>query len=459
MGEPTTLFGERAEDRRERLSKLMAAVGQKHGPGSTGGALLDAAAAVENKQTEVFYHEGSPELEEVRKLLAGSSLARARRRLAEEKAERTRSFSSASLVENRSEEPPGPRAFPGGLERISKFAGGLKSEQSLVADSRPISQCDFSSDGRMFATCGFSGLVSLWDVPSLTETATSRAVLKPPHNQAGSRCQAVAFSPLKGGPLLAAMSDGTSLLWDIPAPASSASPKENNSSDSTWKPRLKLEGHEQRVNRAKFIPGCGGRFVVTSSHDHTWRLWDLSAGGKEVLCQEGHNSAVYGLSVHSDGSLLCSTDLSGGCWLWDIRLGRTITNQGLPGHADQVLACDFDRWGSNLATGSHDNTVRIFDLRKMRCSTTLQAHAKPLSDLAFDRVGGRFLVTSSHDKTLKIWNPRGNSERPAWSCVQSLLGHEEKVMGCAVAPLENGGTTCLIGSVCFGRTLKLWSCT
>lgn len=69
-----------------------------------------------------------------------------------------------------------------------------------------------------------------------------------------------------------------------------------------------LKGHEDTVNFVEFHPM--GSHVASSSHDHSWRLWDIETQ-KELLIQEGHAGAVYPLSFHQDGSLLASGDLQG----------------------------------------------------------------------------------------------------------------------------------------------------
>jgi U4/U6 small nuclear ribonucleoprotein PRP4 len=51
--------------------------------------------------------------------------------------------------------------------------------------------------------------------------------------------------------------------------------------------------------------------------------------------------------------------------LWDIRTGKSILP--LQGHAKAILCMDFSPNGYTLATGSEDNTVRVWDLRGKKC--------------------------------------------------------------------------------------------
>ena len=43
-------------------------------------------------------------------------------------------------------------------------------------------------------------------------------------------------------------------------------------------------------------------FALTSSFDHSWRLWDLEVQD-EVLHQEGHSNPVYDIAFQQDGAL------------------------------------------------------------------------------------------------------------------------------------------------------------
>lgn len=157
-------------------------------------------------------------------------------------------------------------------------------------------------------------------------------------------------------------------------------------------------------------------------------------------------SATYGIRIHPDGSLVCSTDLGGIARLWDLRMGRCIIP--LQGHNDQILSCDFNPYGYQLATCSDDNTVRIWDLRKKKCLTTVLAHNKTISEVQYDK-SGKFFITSSYDATLKIFSANN------FQCKKVLVGHEARIMGSDICPVERNGQV-WIGSVASDRTFKLW---
>jgi len=116
-----------------------------------------------------------------------------------------------------------------------------------------------------------------------------------------------------------------------------------------------------------------------------------------------------------------------------------------------VLSCDFSKSGHLLATASDDNMVRMFDLRKRKCLTQILAHQKTISEVEFDRVSGRFLMTASYDKNLKLWCTETGR------CAKVLVGHEQRVMGAALCPVLGGNSSeHWVASVAFDRTFKLW---
>ena len=56
-----------------------------------------------------------------------------------------------------------------------------------------------------------------------------------------------------------------------------------------------------------------------------------------------------------------------------------------------------------MATGSDDNTVKIWDLRKRGAVHTILAHNKLVSDIKFEEEG-RMMVTCGYDCKIKLWS-------------------------------------------------------
>ena len=96
MREPVTLFGERAEDRRDRLRSVLAALDARdggeleEGDDARGEDEDETMGGAGKRQREVFYTEGTSALLEARIEVAEFSLPRAARRNGGERAARAR---------------------------------------------------------------------------------------------------------------------------------------------------------------------------------------------------------------------------------------------------------------------------------------------------------------------------------------------------------------------------------
>lgn len=99
-------------------------------------------------QTETFYTEGSEALKTSRLQLAEWSLARAAKRLA----------AARALTADGDAQGAKRATDAAALRRIATVA----QQSSEIGDDRPISGCAFSPDGGALATCGWGGMVSVW---------------------------------------------------------------------------------------------------------------------------------------------------------------------------------------------------------------------------------------------------------------------------------------------------------
>jgi pre-mRNA-processing factor 19 len=90
--------------------------------------------------------------------------------------------------------------------------------------------------------------------------------------------------------------------------------------------------------------------------------------------------------------------------------------------------------GKDLAlTGGADKTVQVFDLSSEKTLKTLKGHTKVVNHVEF--VGGEtsMLISSSADKTVKVWQATSGEEND-WALGHNYTGHKGEIAGFAVHP-------------------------
>ncbi|KAJ2949310.1 hypothetical protein O0L34_g6263 [Tuta absoluta] len=431
LGEPVCLFGEGPAERRVRLRDLLSYLGED----AINKKLEEEEARIErDKRHEgTWYHEGPAELRDARLWIARYSLPRAKRRLnaAREELKQAGSVRAAAKQESQ------------------RRSAAMSIYCSQIGDTRPISFCRFSNDSKMLITASWSGLSKVWSVPDCVPLQTLKGhtcnvscaafhpnAVMPPHFQDmvnESKEEKDVPQPMETNDeksevctMASCAYDGSVHLW-------------NFVSDS---PIASLEGHSpSRVGRLAFHPS--GRFLGCSVFDSSWRLWDLETG-TEVLHQEGHAKPVYSIAFQCDGSLAVTGGMDAFGRVWDLRTGRCVML--LDGHLGPILGVDCAPAGHQLATAAADHQAKIWDLRSRKSLYTIPSHTHLLSDIRYQRSHGHFLLTSSYDKTVKLWS------NPAWHPLRTLSGHDNKVMSADIS-YDNK----YIATSSYDRTFKLWA--
>src|SRR5262249_30285003 len=75
----------------------------------------------------------------------------------------------------------------------------------------------------------------------------------------------------------------------------------------------------------------------------------------------------------------------------------------LKGHTRGVHAVAYSPDGLRLASGSQDNTLKVWDAGSGQDLLTLEGHTDWVSDVAYSPDGSR-IASGSSDRTLKVWD-------------------------------------------------------
>ncbi len=74
-----------------------------------------------------------------------------------------------------------------------------------------------------------------------------------------------------------------------------------------------------------------------------------------------------------------------------------------------------------LASGSYDNSIKIWNIETGQLIRTLQGHSDYVVSLSLIEASG-FLASASWDETIKIWN------YDTGECIITITGHTNKVV-------------------------------
>lgn len=185
--------------------------------------------------------------------------------------------------------------------------------------------------------------------------------------------------------------------------------------------------HTDKVTAVKAVD----RVLLSGSHDHSVKMHDVEtlAGLGEL---KGHTGQVLAVDANADTVVSCGRD--GSVRVWDTRAGGGRAVGVLNGHDAAVGCLQMGRRGAGdsspvVATGSEDETARVWDLRMFSCVHTLRGHADWIRQVAFDT---RTVVTASCDCTLRLW------DLASGECRGVLTGHTGSVDAFAFASSSSG---------------------
>ncbi|MEH1871403.1 serine/threonine-protein kinase [Nostoc sp.] len=303
------------------------------------------------------------------------------------------------------------------LHTLTGHSGTLSSVNTLA----------ISPDSKTLASGSDDKKIKLWDLNSQNVIASLSG-----HTQA---VKSVTFSP--DGQILATASDDKTIkLWQV----------------ETLEEISTLLGHAHAVKSVAFSPD--GQILASGSWDKKIKLWDVNTG-REICTITGHQLQVNSVAFSPQGQLLASASFDRTIRLWRIPALESSQTEPqnrpcysllstLSGHAWAVLTVAFSPDGQILATGSDDNTIKLWEVNTGQLICTLVGHSWSVVAVAFT-ADGETLLSASCDKTVKLWRVSTAEE------IVTLSGHVDSVSAVAVSKV-----TQLIASGSRDKTIKLW---
>lgn len=172
---------------------------------------------------------------------------------------------------------------------------------------------------------------------------------------------------------------------------------------------------------------------------------DKGAPPNVAVTFKGHKDAVYAVAFSPDGKYLATGSFDNSLKLWDAATASEIrTFAGPQGHTKQVLTVAFSPDGMSIASGGADNTVKVWDVPSTSPLRNL-AHSDALNGLALS-VDGTKLATAGKDGTVILWGA-GDFKQ-----LFKTAGHQGPAT--SVAFSANGQ---LLASSGADRTVRFWN--
>jgi telomerase protein component 1 len=246
----------------------------------------------------------------------------------------------------------------------------------------------------------------------------------------------------------------------------------------------KVKAHNAQIKRIKF--SHFGNFLVTASEDGSVKVMEISTGLskiKEVCTLKDSTKSINALAINKHNTLITGSE---DCLILvytrvfeNIQSSKksdenlnifdddyddsevpmetnalentVITNKpkfALDTHKSPVTACSFNTNGDKFASASKNGQIIIWSINQLVSNVTElisipNAHSDWITDIQFSNTSD-FILTSSNDFTLKIWNSIDGKQR------QHLTGHTSNIKSCA---FQYG---CAV-SCAYDGSVKVWS--
>ena len=300
-------------------------------------------------------------------------------------------------------------------------------KQGVFLDGHGSIECLALSNDRSHVVFGSNdGTILYWDVGT-------GEVVESPCEKYGFPVRSVAYS-FNGKRVVCGHSDGTVRILEV---ASGRIEKE-------------LCGHQSLVLSVAF--SNNGRYIASTSFDKANRLWDAETGDCIHTWKEGQEvkaRVVSWLLVSfspDDKNILFAWE--NGFRIWDVETGNLVIQSKQQHDNSEVICVTLSHDGRLVATGSKDNTIRLWDARNGEAVLVpFIGHTSSVYSIAFSP-DDLAIVSGSEDCTVRVWDvSTGQTTMGPWR------GHTGWVE--LVAFSHDG--KCIYSLSSFDKTIRMWS--
>jgi WD40 repeat protein len=245
------------------------------------------------------------------------------------------------------------------------------------AHDRALAALTLSPDGRILASAGWDGIVSLRDAGTGKIIRTLRRKVGAIAGLVLTPCRSYA---------VCGFANGTASVYDC--------------HDGSLVNSFDL--YAAQVKAVALSPD--GRILASAGGDSTLRLWEVR-NGSLITGLEGLTTTASCLVFAPDAQMLFAGGWDGRLRLWSVPEGRLLAD--LPGHTSTIVCCAVTPDGTQLVTGSNDTTAAIWSLPGLNRLTTIAGSKSEVSAVAIAPAGDLFAAGDSDAAIRLFWLPCG----------------------------------------------------
>ncbi|CAO3596050.1 unnamed protein product [Absidia cylindrospora] len=171
-----------------------------------------------------------------------------------------------------------------------------------------------------------------------------------------------------------------------------------------------------------------GKYFATGSEDRKIKLYDTTKSiASPISTLSGALQSITSIDFNASDEFLVASSTDHSTRVWNLATKRIVHT--LTGHIGKVYAAKYVPADSNrVVTGSHDRTLKVWDLNKGWCVRTIFSFSS-CNDVCLLDPDGQTLVSGHLDNTLRVWDSKSGNG------IKDLNGiHTDQITSVCVSP-------------------------